>query len=217
MSAPVSEEPRSQRAKKIAASHVHVAGDGHIRMTHSRIDLDFETLIGFDERVGDTHGVDHADVVVHVAGGEHEMAFQIFCDVGVFVDFVVEFDVAVLRVSSRDAVVLFAPVAIVDVVIVIAGFGPASVEEIRKCMQCRGRHKAAARMAPHADTSEIDVRMKLGEVLVASFFVSQSIIAEIAVAVVVVPFVALRIAAAVADFDHDEPHLGECDRWGSAG
>ena len=66
------EEPVGE---EIAAGHVYVADDGHVGMAHAGIDLDFEAFVGFDEGVGDTHGVDHADVVVHVAGGEHEVAF----------------------------------------------------------------------------------------------------------------------------------------------
>ena len=66
------EEPAGE---EIAAGHVDVADDGHIGVAHTRVDLNFEALVGEDEGVSDAHGVDHADVVVHVAGRQHEMAF----------------------------------------------------------------------------------------------------------------------------------------------
>ena len=66
------EEPVGE---EIATGHGDVADDGHVRVAHAWLDLNFEALVGADEGVGDAHGVDHADVFVHVAGGEHEVAF----------------------------------------------------------------------------------------------------------------------------------------------
>jgi len=66
-------------------------------------------------------------------------------------------------------------------------------------------------VAPHADAGDIDVGMDGGEALGGNFFVGEAVVAEIAVAVGVVPLVALRAAAAGADFDDDETELGERD------
>ena len=66
------EEPVSE---EIAAGHVNITDNGHVGMAHAGIDLDFEALVGFDESIGDAHGVDHAYVFIHVTGGEHEVAF----------------------------------------------------------------------------------------------------------------------------------------------
>ena len=197
--------------EEIAASHVDVADDGHIGVPDAGIDLEFEALVGLDERVDQMHGINHAYVFVHVAGGEHEVALQIFGEVGVFVDFVDEFFGAVFLHFFADAVIFFAPVAVIDVVVVIAGFGPAGFVELRILHKGCGGHETAAGMAPHADAGEIYVGMNGGESLGGNFFVGEAVVAEIAVAVTVIPFIALRASAARTDLNDDETKLRERD------
>jgi hypothetical protein len=108
-------------------------------------------------------------------------------------------------------VIFFAPIAVVDVVVVIARFGPAGFEEIGILQEGGGGHETATGVAPHADAREIDVGMDGREALGDDHFVGEAIIAEIAVAEGVVPLVTLGAAAAGADFDDDEAELRERD------
>ena len=52
---------------------------------------------------------------------------------------------------------------------------------------------------------------RFGELLDRRLLVGQAVVAQVAVAVVVVPLRAVRVAAAVADLDHDEAELRERD------
>src|SRR5262245_56256895 len=62
-------------------------------------------------------------------------------------------------------------------------------------------------MAPDADFVDVDERMASRKLFDRRFLVCEAIVAEVAVSVVVVPLRPLRVAAAVADFNDNEPEL----------
>src|SRR5207244_5000949 len=62
-------------------------------------------------------------------------------------------------------------------------------------------------MSPDADLVDIDEGVAPRELLDRRFLVGETIIAQVPVAIVVVPLRSLRIAAAVADLDDDKPEL----------
>src|SRR5579862_7673297 len=66
-------------------------------------------------------------------------------------------------------------------------------------------------MAVDADAAEIDPWIALRELLDGGLLVGESVVAQIAVAVVVIPLRPIRTAASVADLDHDESDVGERD------
>ena len=66
-------------------------------------------------------------------------------------------------------------------------------------------------MAVDADAVNVNERMAAGQLLDGGLLVGQPVIAQVAVAVVVVPLRPLRIAAAIADLDNNETELGEGD------
>ena len=73
----------------------------------------------------------------------------------------------------------------------------------------RRRHEAAAGVSPDADAIDVDERVALRQLLDRRLLVGEAVVAQVAVAVVVVPLRPLRVAAAVADLDDDEAELGE--------
>ena len=106
---------------------------------------------------------------------------------------------------------LLAPRVVVDVVLVVARLREAGLEEIGIDEHRRRRHEAAARVAPDAHAIDVDERVAPGELLDRGLLVGQPVVAQVAVAVRVVPLRAVRVAAAIADFNHDEPELRERD------
>ena len=85
------------------------------------------------------------------------------------------------------------------------------LEEVGIHEHRRRRHEAAARVAPDPDFVDVDERVAGGELLDGGLLVREAVVAQVAVAVVVVPLRPLRMAAAVADLDDDEPELRERD------
>src|SRR4029450_3871 len=62
-------------------------------------------------------------------------------------------------------------------------------------------------MSPDADLVHVDEGMAPRKLLDGRLLVGETIIAQIPVAVVVIPLRSLRVAAAIPDLDHDEPEL----------
>ena len=79
-----------------------------------------EAFIGLDERVGQPDRVARVDVVVDVAGRQEQVALEVLGDLGVLLDGVLELDGVVFVDHFLDPVVLLAPPAVVDVVLVVA-------------------------------------------------------------------------------------------------
>ena len=121
------------------------------------------------------------------------------------------FTLPVGRVDFLDAVVLLAPVLVVDIVFVIAGFADRDLEEIGILQHRRRRHESAAGMAGDADALDIDPRIAARQLLDCGFLIGQAVVAQVAVAEVVIPLRPVRIAAAIAHFDHDEPEFRQRD------
>ena len=177
-------------------------------MTLAREDEHIETLVGADQGVDHADGVGRVDVVVDVAVHQHQMAFQVGGDLRIGLDAVDEGRVALVDLL-QDTVMLLAPPAVVDAVVVVAGAGDSRLEEIRIFQNGRRAHESAARMAVDAYPVKIDERMSRTELLDGIFLILKTIVAQVAVAVVVVPLRAVRVSAAVADRDHDHSDLGE--------
>ena len=113
--------------------------------------------------------------------------------------------------NDLHAVVPLTPVLVVDVVVVIAGFRPAHLEEVvvRREQHGGGRHEATTRVAEDADLVEVDELVACAELLDGVLLIGQRIIAHVAVAVAMIGERAERTAATMADFDHDEAELRE--------
>src|SRR5205085_10445920 len=90
-----------------------------------------------------------------------------------------------------------------------ARLGPGHLEEVRVDEHRRRRHEAAAQMAPDADAVDVDVGMAVRELLDRRLLVGQPVIAHVAIAEVVVPLRARRLAGAIAYFDDYELVLRE--------
>ena len=165
-----------------------------------------EALVGADEGIHDAIGVRRVDIVVDVTGDKQQAAPEVPRQLGVRRD-----TDGVGRVGLgdllADAVVLLAPPAVVDVVVVVAGAGDRRLEEVGVGQDGRRRHESAAAVAMDADTVHIHPRIALAKLLDGVFLVLQAVIAQVPVAVVVVPFRAHRMAAAVADGHDDEAEL----------
>src|SRR5262245_50968621 len=66
-------------------------------------------------------------------------------------------------------------------------------------------------MAVDADAVDVDERIAAGQLLDGGLLIRQTVIAQVAVAVVVIPLRSLRIAAAIADLYDNEAELRESD------
>ena len=192
--------PEQVPREVVAAQPVHVARHRLERVAHAGQHEHVEALVRLDQRIGQAIRVRRVHVVVDVAGDQHQVALQVLRQLRVLLDVVLEGDLAVL-LDFLDAVVLLAPAVVVDVVLVVARLGPCHLEEVRIDEHRRRGHEAAAGVAPDADAIDVDERMPLGELLDRRLLVGQPVVAQVAVAVVVVPLRPLRMAAAVADLD----------------
>ena len=116
----LSEQPA---AEIVRADPEEVIGLGLIAVTDAGQDEEVEALVRFDERVGHPQRVGRVNVVVDVTRGQHQMAFEVLRKIGVLFDGVLELDVlrrTVLAPHLSDALVLFAPRVVVDIVLVVA-------------------------------------------------------------------------------------------------
>ena len=105
--------------------------------------------------------------------------------------------------------VLLAPPSVVDAVVVVSGAGDCHLEEIRIFEDGSSAHETAAGVAVDAHPLRVDERMSGRKLLYGIFLILETIVAQIAVAVVVVPLRTVRMAAAVAHGDDNHPQLGE--------
>ena len=165
-----------------------------------------------DERIDDAEGVGRVDVVVDVAVHEEQVALEARGYLGVGGDFVGKSGVALLGDDFLDAVVGLAPPAVVDAVIVVAGAGDGGLEEVGILEHGRRGHESAAGMAVYADAGDVDVGMAGGQLLDGPLVVGEGIVAHVAVAVVMIPFGAGGVSAALSHGDDDESGLGETVR-----
>ena len=139
-------------------------------MALAREDEHVETLVGADQGVDHADGVGRVDVVVDVAVHQHQMAFQVGGDLRIGLDAVDEGRVALVDLL-QDTVMLLAPPAVVDAVVVVAGAGDSRLEEIRIFQNGRRAHESAARMAVDAYPVKIDERMSRTELLDGIFLI----------------------------------------------
>ncbi len=118
-----------------------------------------------------------------------------------------ESGVALVAHALLDAVVRLAPPAVVDAVVVVARARYRRLEEVGVLQDGCRRHETAARVAVDTHAVDVDEAVAGRELLDGGFLVGQTVIAQIAVTVVVVPLRAVGVAAAVTDGDYDESRL----------
>ena len=146
-------------------------------------------------------------VIVDVTRTNQQFTLEVFGQVGIFVDVVLKSDVAFSVLDFLDAIVFLAPPAIVDVVLVVAGGRHCYFEKIGVHQHGRRRHESTTGVPKNTHLIDVDVGMAIRQLLGGYFFVFQSVVAQVAVAVIVVPFRTTRMPAAVADGDDDEAQL----------
>ena len=104
---------------------------------------------------------------------------------------------------------LLAPPAVVNAVVVVACAGNGCLEEVRVSKDGCRRHEASAGVSVNTHTVAIYIRILAGKLLDCVFLVFQTVIAHIAVAVVMVPLGPVRMASAVTNGDYNEANLRE--------
>ena len=82
---------------------------------------EIEALVGLDECVGHTDGIARMHIVVDIAVYEHQMSLEVAGDLRIGVYGVDECCIALLADGLFHAVMGFAPPAVVDAVVVVAG------------------------------------------------------------------------------------------------
>ncbi len=100
-----------------------------------------EALVGLDKGVDHAYRIARVDVVVHVAVHQQQVPFQARGQLGVGRYLVDERGVAVLVDLLLDAVVLLAPPAVVDAVVVVAGARYGRLEEVGVLQDGCRRHE----------------------------------------------------------------------------
>ena len=99
------------------------------------------------------------------------------------------------------------PPTVVDVVVVVARRRHRHSEEIGiHEHRCRG-HEAAAGMAVDADSINVDEYVAGGELLDRGLLVGKTVITQVAVPIVMVPFRTCRMPTAIPDRNHNEAKL----------
>ena len=91
---PLIEIAQQPAAEIIGADPEEIIRIGPVAVALARQDELIEALVGLDQRVRQPHGVGHVDVVVHVAGGEQQVALQVLRELGILVDGIFEFHAA---------------------------------------------------------------------------------------------------------------------------
>ncbi len=93
----------------------------------------------------------------------------------------------------------------------LPGLRERHLEEVGIDEHRRRRHEAAARVAPDADAVDVDVGMAPRQLFDCRLLVGEAVVAQVAIAVVVVPLRARRVPAAIAHLDHHEAELRQRD------
>ena len=102
-----------------------------------------ETLVGADEGIDDTDRVRRMHIVVDITVHEHEVALQVGGNLRIGLDGIYEGCVACLDLLF-DSVMLFAPPAVVDVVVMVARARNGCLEEVRVLEHGSCGHESAA-------------------------------------------------------------------------
>lgn len=118
-------------------------------------DEHIEPLVGADQGVDHSDGVGRVDVVVDVTVHEHQVTFQIAGDLRIGLDAIDERGVPLVNLL-KDSVMLLAPPAVVDAVVVVAGAGDRHLEEVWIFQDRRRAHKSAAGMPVDAHPVKVD-------------------------------------------------------------
>ena len=172
-------------------------------MAGTRENEEVEAFISANERFRHTEGSGVVDVVIDIACGEKEMTLQIRGKVRVRLDVVLKGHITFIINNFLDAVVLFRPVEVVNIVIVVAGRRNGDFEKVRVDKHRCGGHKATTRVSIDTNAVDIDPGVAIGKLLNASLLVSEPVVAQIPVAIIVVPLRASRVTTTVADRDNN--------------
>ena len=112
------------------------------------------------------------------------------------------------------AVVLLAPPAVVDAVVMVSCAGYGSGVEVRIFQDGCSGHESSSGMPVYPDLGAVNPRILCSKPLHGSLLVFKPVVAEIAIAVVVIPFGPVRMSSAVAHGNYYEAHLCQPVRAG---
>lgn len=156
-------------------------------MTLSGEYKELKALISLDQGIRHTDCVAGVDIVVDVSGDKHEMTFETGSKLRVCVNLIYESCVSFLCHSLLHSMVGLTPPTVIDAVVVVSGTRDSSLEEIRILKDCRRRHETTARMSVDAHTIHIYIFMFGSELLNSRFLIGETIVAQIAIAIVMIP------------------------------
>src|SRR4051812_8624485 len=100
--------------------------------------------------------------------------------------------------------VLLTPPAIVNTVIVIAGRGNGNFVKVGIDQHRSRAHKSSTRMSIDPYPIDINKRIAIGQLLHHSLSVGQSIIAEVTISIIMIPFAPARYTTTVAGSNYNK-------------
>ena len=174
-----------------------------------------EALAGAYQGIGHACGVGGVHIVVDVAVHKHQVTFELACYLGIGGYLIHKCGIAFFAHFFLHAVMGFAPPAVVDVVVVIAGCRYGGFEEVGILANGCRTHKSAARVAVYAHAIDVNPFVAIGELLYGIFVVGEWVVAHIAVTEVVIPLRAVGVSAALTHRDYHKSGL--CQAVGAYG
>ena len=183
-------------------------------MPLARQDEHVESLVGADQGIHDTDGVGRMHIVVDVPVHEEKVPLEVAGDFRIGVYVIDKCRVPLFCYLFEYAVVLLAPPAVVDAVVMVSCAGYGSGVEVRIFQDGCSGHESSSGMPVYPDLGAVNPRILCGKPLHGSLLVFKPVVAEIAIAVVVIPFGPVRMSSAVAHGNYYEAHLCQPVRAG---
>src|SRR5690349_15785921 len=85
--------------------------------------------------------------------------------------------------------------------------GNGNFKKVRITQYGGSRHKASARVTMNAYTIDVNVGIAIGELLYCCFFISKTVVSQVAIAKSMVPLTAARVAATITNGNYDKTKL----------
>ena len=147
------------------------------------------------------------NVIVNVACTDQQSSLQVFGKLGILLNAVFKSSVAFFTYLFLNPMVFLAPPAVVYIVLMISGWRYGNLEEIRINQHSRCWHESTTRMTKNAYLIDIYKIIPFCQLFQSCFFILQTIVSQIIVSIVVVPFWPGRVSTTVPNGNYNKTKL----------
>ena len=146
-------------------------------------------------------------IIINITMNQQQISFQLLRYFRISSNLINESCIPFLTHYFFYAVMRFTPPTVIDIIIMISGTRNSHFEEIRVLAHSRRTHKSTSRMSMNTNLIYIYKMMTLRQLLDSIFMIGQRIITHISISIIMIPFRAARMPAALSHRNNNKSGL----------